>query len=223
MRTPQFTFEDVLKSFTFKKVLSKAELLQACGCSSMTAWRRLHKEGYFTSYNYNAKYYTLAGIPQFDDHGLWAYRDIRFSRWGTLPKTMVALIECSSGGMTARELEELLHVRNVKPLLTQLTLKQRLWREALGGAFVYLAVEQRQHDQQLQRRLAEGALQPPPLPLPEPQQIIALLVEMIRHPQQTPRQWARRLGRRNIRLGAEDIRAVLQHYQLMVKKGLLSS
>ena len=223
MRTPQFTLNDLCRSFAHRTVLSKSELLEEYGCSPITLWRRLREVGYLTSYNYNSRYYTLATIPQFDDHGLWTYQDIRFSKWGKLPETIVAVIERSPGGMTAHELAELLHVRNVKPLLTQLTLKQRLWREALGGAFVYLAVEQRQHDQQLQRRLAEGALQPPPLPLPEPQQIIALLVEMIRHPQQTPRQWARRLGRRNIRLGAEDIRAVLQHYQLMVKKGLLGS
>ena len=221
MRTPQFTLDDILKSFARKKVLSKAELLQECGCSPMTAWRLLRKEGYFTSYNYNAKYYTLAAIPQFDDHGLWAYQDIRFSKWGTLPHTMVAVIEGSPGGMTARELVELLHVRNVKPLLTQLTLNQRLCREALGGAFVYLAVMQSQHEQQLQRRRTEGAPQPPLLP--EPQQIIALLVEMIRHPQQTPRQWARRLARRDIPLGTQDIKAVMEHYELTVKKGLLSS
>jgi hypothetical protein len=65
------------------------------------------------------------------------------------------------------------------------------------------------------------ALQPSVLPLPEPQQIIALLVEMIRHPQQTPQQWARRLRRRNIRLGTRDIKAVMERYQLTVKKGLL--
>ena len=223
MRTPQFTLNDILKSFARKKVLSKTELLQECGCSPMTAWRLLRKEGYFTSYNNNAKYYTLATIPQFDDHGLWAYQDVRFSKWGTLPQTMVAVIERSPRGMTAHELAEFLQVGNVKPLLTQLTLNQRLWREALGGAFVYLAVEQSRHEQQLQRRRAEGIPELPLLPLPEPQQIIALLVEMIRHPQQTPRQWARRLVRRNIRLGAQDIRAVMEHYHLAVKKGLLSS
>jgi hypothetical protein len=125
--------------------------------------------------------------------------------------------------MTAREVEELLHVRNAKPLLSQLILKQRVWREAVGGSFVYLAVEQSRHEQQLERRRSEIALQPPLLPLPESQQIIALLVEMIRHPQQTPRQWARRLRRRNIRLGTRDIKVVMERYQLTVKKGLLGS
>jgi hypothetical protein len=187
----------------------------------MTAWRLLRKEGYFTSYNHNAKYYTLASVPRFDDCGLWAYQDVRFSKWGTLPQTVVAVIERSSVGMTAQELAELLQVRNVKPLLTQLILKRGLRREPVGRSFVYLAVERSRHEQQLKRR-TEGAVRPLPPPLPEPQQIIALLVEMIQHPQQTPRQWARRLGRRNIRLGTQDIRAVMEHYQLTVKKGLLS-
>jgi hypothetical protein len=219
MRTPQFTFNDVIKSFARKEVLSKAELLQEYGCSPVTVWRLLRQVGYVASYNYNAKYYTLATIPRFDDHGLWAYQDVRFSKWGTLPETIVAVIERSSAGMTARELAELLHVRNVKPLLTQLILKQRLFREAVDRSFVYLAVQQSRHEQQLQRRLE----QVPVRLLPEPQQIIALLVEMIRHPQQTPRQWARRLVRHNIRLGTQDIGAVIKHYHLAVKKGLLSS
>jgi hypothetical protein len=219
MRTHQFTLNDVFKSFAGKEVLSKAELLQGYGCSPMTIWRLLRQVGYFTSYNYNAKYYTLATIPRFDDHGLWTYQDIRFSKWGKLPETIIAVIERSPGGMTAHELAELLHVRNAKPLLTQLILRQRLWREAVGRSYVYLAVEQSQHEQQLRRRIEQA----PVLLLPEPQQIIALLVEMIRHPQQTPRQWARRLVRRNIRLGTQDISAVMQHYRLTVKKGLLNS
>jgi hypothetical protein len=53
--------------------------------------------------------------------------------------------------------------------------------------------------------------------------VIALLVEMIRHPRQGPRQWARRLARQGIHLGAAQIEAVLEHYGLSVKKGLSSS
>jgi hypothetical protein len=60
-------------------------------------------------------------------------------------------------------------------------------------------------------------------PVPDPQHVIALLVEIIRHPRQTPRQWARRLAQQGIRLRAAEIQAVLDHYQLSVKKGLSSS
>ena len=223
MRDSQFKLTDILKPFARKKVISKAELLQDCGCSSMTAWRLLRQVGYCRSYNYNARYFTLATTPEFDDHGLWAYQDIRFSKWGTLPETMIAVIERSPGGMTAQELAGFLRIGNLKPLLTRLILNARLWREALDDVFVYLTPEQSRHDQQLQQRRSRIAAPPRLGPLPEPQQIIALLVEMIRNPQKTPQQWARRLARHNVPLGTEDIRAVMGHYQLRVKKGLLNT
>ena len=219
MRTSQFTLNDVIESFARKAVLSKAELLQEHGCSSMTLWRLLRQAGYFTSYNYNAKYYTLATIPRFDDHGLWSYRDIRFSKWGTLPDTMVAVIEQSAAGMTARELGELLHVRNAKPLLVELAHKQRLGRETRDRSFVYLASEPSRQGQQLRRRNEQALLRA----LPEAQQIIALLVEMIRHPQKTPGQWAQHLAWRDVHLEMQDIKAVVEHYHLNVKKGLLNT
>jgi hypothetical protein len=59
--------------------------------------------------------------------------------------------------------------------------------------------------------------------LPQPPQIVALLVEMIRHPQQTPQQWARRLARSDIHLGIQEINAVMDYYHLTAKKGLLNS
>jgi hypothetical protein len=223
MKTARFAPQDLLKSFSRKKILTRAELLEACGCSPMTAWRILHRQGYLTSYNHNAKYYTLASVPQFDEQGLWAWRDVRFSKWGTLPQTVVAQIELSALGMTARELEKLLHVPNVKPTLTHLMGEGRLQRAKIGGAMVYFANEPSRQQQQLQRREAEIVRERGARPLPDPQHVVALLVEMIRHPQQTPRQWARRLARRGIRLRAAQIQAVLDHYQLSLKKGLLSS
>lgn len=219
MRTPQFTPDDIIESFTRRKVLTKTELLEKHGCSAMTLWRLLRQAGYLTSYNYNARYYTLATIPRFDDHGLWSYRDICFSKWGTLPETMVAVIERSAGGMTARELAELLHVRNAKPLLTELALQQRLGRQALDRSFVYLSTDPDRQWQQFERRNEQALSRL----LPEPQQIIALLVEIIRHPQQTPRQWARHLARRDIRLETHEIAAVMEHYRLSAKKGLLNT
>jgi hypothetical protein len=219
MRTSQFTSDEVIGSFTRKKVLSKAELQQQHGCSPMTLWRLLRQIGYLTSYNHNARYYTLATIPRFDDHGLWSYEDIRFSKWGTLPETIVAIIEHSAGGMTAGEVAELLQVRNPKPLLTELALKQRLWRQTMDRSFVYLASEPKRQQQQLRGRNEQALLRL----LPEPQQIIALLVEIIRHPQQRPRQWVQNLARRDIRLERQDIRAVMDHYRLSVKKGLLNA
>jgi hypothetical protein len=219
MNPPLSKVEKILDAFKRNKILNKAELLNACGCSLMTLWRILHKEGYFTSYNYNAKYYTLATIAQFDDYGLWACQDVRFSQWGALPKTIIGIVEQSSQGMTAQELEDLLHVPNVKPLLPKLINNGELRRESLNGAFVYLPAAQKNYEQQFRHRM--DSIKPPQMP--EPQQIIALLVEMVQHPEQTPRQWARRLARKNMRLGVDDIRAVMDRYHLTVKKTLSNS
>jgi hypothetical protein len=88
---------------------------------------------------------------------------------------------------------------------------------------VYFVGQPSQRQQQLQRREAEVAARRLAQPLPDPHHVIALLVEMIRHPQQTPRQWGRRLARQGIPLRTPEIQAVLDHYQLTVKKGPSSS
>ena len=64
-----------------RKVATMRHLQHQFQVCHMTVFRALKKFGYHTSYNHNAGYYTLAGVPQFDDWGLWAYRDVRFSRW----------------------------------------------------------------------------------------------------------------------------------------------
>ncbi len=116
-------------AFCRRKVLTKRELLEQTGCSSMTAWQVLRQHGYHTSYNDNARHYTLVGVPQFDEHGLWAYRDVRFSKWGSLTETIVALVEHSSAGLTTQQLQQLLHIENLKPILTRLMQRKSLTRE----------------------------------------------------------------------------------------------
>jgi hypothetical protein len=222
MRTPSFQVQNVVTAFQQKKVLTKTELLQAAGCSSMTAWRLLRQQGYFTSYNHNARYYTVVGIPQFDTHGLWAYRKIRFSKWGTLTKTIVGLIEDSSAGMTAEQLQQLLQVKHVEPTLTRMIHENRLTRERMSGRLVYFPVPESTRRKQQQQRRKETASESVARPLPPREQIIALLVEIIQRPRNTPRQWVRRLARRGVRIGTKEIQAVLEHYGLDPKKGLLS-
>ena len=220
MRTPSFQVQNVVTAFQQKKVLTKKELLQAAGCSSMTAWRLLRQQGYFTSYNHNARYYTVVGIPQFDSHGLWAYRKIRFSKWGTLTKTIVGVIEDSSAGMTAEQLRQLLQVEHVEPTLTRLIHENRLTRERISGRLVYFPVPEATRRKQQQQRRTETASESVARPLPPREQIIALLVEIIQRPRNTPRQWVRRLARRGVRIGTKEIQAVLEHYGLDRKKGL---
>jgi hypothetical protein len=220
MRNPVFHLQEIVDAFKRKKVLTKQEILEATGCSTMTAWRLLSRHGYYTSYNDNARYYTLVHIPKFDEHGLWSYRKARFSKWGSLTKTIIGLIEDSPSGMAANDLERLLD-KNVKPILGPLVERKALIRERYRGHFIYFSSKvtaQQRKRREKERQMAEAAR-----PLPSLEQIVALLVEIIQRPGNTPRQWARRLSRQGVQLTTDDILAVLDHYRIDLKKGLLKS
>ena len=220
VRTPVFHLQKILDAFERQKVLTKQDILKAAGCSTMTAWRLLSRHGYYTSYNDNARHYTLSDIPKFDKHGLWSYRHVRFSKWGSLTNTVVGLVEESPGGMTANDLERLLD-KNVKPILRGLIERGALTREASGARFVYFSSQgaaQQRTQREKQSKIAKATRSLPPL-----EQIVALLVEIIQRPRNTPREWARRLTRQGVRLSTDDIQAVLDHYQIDAKKGLLKS
>ena len=222
MRTPLFHLQHVLEVFRQKKVLTKQEIPHLVGCSNMTAWRLLSRHGYFTSYNDNARHYTIAGIPRFDEHGLWSHGQARFSQWGALTTTLVQLVENSPAGLTAQQLQQLLHLDNVKPHLTRLIEKNSLVREKMERRFVYFtAFEVPGKRQQQQRK--KDLKQTPAAQLPPLEQIIALLVEIIRRPHGTPRQWARHLSRQGVRMRAGEIQTVLNYYRIDPKKGLLTS
>lgn len=223
MRTPLFQLEDILNAFRKKKVLTSEQLLDAVGCSKMTAWRLLRKHGYLTSYNHNARYYTIDGIPQFDEYGLWSYRKICFSKWGALTDTMLALVHNSKAGLTAEQLQQRLQVKNLKPALSRLVDQKRVQREKIENHFVYFPLQEAAHKKQQKQRKQQDLRRPSKADLPALEHIIALLVEMIGHPQNTPRQWSRRLARQGIRIPPQQIQAVLDHYQIDLKKGLFIS
>lgn len=132
MRPTAFPAEHIVEHVRHSKVLTMDQIHQQVGCSRMTAWRALRAQGYYTSYNYNASYYTLADIPAFDAQGLWAFRDIRFSCHGTLIQTLMTWIDQSAAGYQAEELSQLLAVP-VAPALSRLHARGRVCREKMGG------------------------------------------------------------------------------------------
>jgi len=170
-----------------------------------------------TSYNFNATYYTLADIPQFDKYGLWSYRNIRFSRYGSLTDTVTALVSNSTLGLDANELLGLLAV-NVTPTLTKLYGAGKIKREKVCGVFVYLHPEDKERQTQLTKRqaLRERALER--MALPEPERIIAVLVELIKRIELKPQQIARRLSAKGIKITSTEIQAIFVHYKLTEKK-----
>jgi hypothetical protein len=205
-----------------RKVATMRQLQHQFQVCHMTVFRALKKHGYHTSYNRNAGYYTLAGLPQFDDWGLWTHRDLRFSRWGTLPETLVALVQRAPAGLTTGELEERLQTP-VANLLARLVQQGRLQRHPLAGhRVVYLAVEAelgRQQWEQRQQTAAPADEQTAALPAGcSAAVVIAVLRQMILAPEQSPEQGARRLQAQGLRVTARQVRRVREHYALEKKR-----
>jgi hypothetical protein len=198
------------------------------GCSTMTAWRILNSHGYFTSYNCNAKYYTLADIPLFDKYGLWAYEKICFSKYGSLTNTVKTLVCISPAGLTKNELYKLVGV-NITSILTKLYRQGKIYRKKVYtiASFIYFQPNKDDWQKQLSKRedeILQKAGYKSGLPLPEPERIIAVLVEMIQRQQVQlqPQQLSRRLSRKGIKISTSEIDTIFLHYQLTKKKRLTS-
>ena len=206
-----------------RKVATRRHLQHQFQVCHMTVFRALKKVGYHTSYNHNAAYCTLAGVPEFDDWGLWAYRNVRFSRAGTLLETLVALASRAPAGLTVGELEERLQTP-VANLLSRLVQHGRLQPQVLRGRHVvYLSPEAEHRRQQWEQRqqdlraVAVRAAQGLPAGC-SALRVIDVLRQMILTPDAGPEHWARQLQSQGRQVTAGQVRQVQEHYGLEKKR-----
>ena len=145
------------------KILTMQQLVNEIGCSWMTVLRHLkaHKHGYLTSYNFNAKYYTLADIPEFDQYGLWTFKNVRFSKYGSLTNTITKLIANSPKGLQIDEIEKILNV-DVAPIVTTLFQKKSINRERVRGVLFYFNHSNHQMQKQPITGIGTSRKQRPP-------------------------------------------------------------
>ena len=135
-----------------KKIATMPELKAALGTDvDLTVFRKLRELCYRSSYSHRGKYYTLEGIAEFNALGLWSFRAVWFSKYGTLLRTCEALVSESEAGFTAEEIEDVLHV-GVKDALRKLAREGRIFREKVSGRFVHLATDPAVRKEQLRAR-----------------------------------------------------------------------
>jgi len=110
---------DRIKEFLERKNIATMDDLKEILSTEigMTVYRALKKLSYLSSYSHNGKYYTLKRIVKFNENGLWFYRSIGFSKYGTLMKTLEKLVSDSENGFFAQKLEKLLDVGVKESLL----------------------------------------------------------------------------------------------------------
>ena len=106
---------------------------------------------YRTSYSHGGKYYTLEGIAKFDEQGLWSYNSAHFSEVGTLLSTAERHVENAEAGYFASELKRELKV-GVKEALVQLVRQERIWRERVGGLYLYCSANPARRKRQVMTR-----------------------------------------------------------------------
>ncbi|MBW1700274.1 MAG: hypothetical protein JRH18_22350 [Deltaproteobacteria bacterium] len=150
MRLEKYSIESLEEVFFVERVLSLESIGRFLGTpSKRTIARKLDALGCRASYSHAGRYYTLEECADYNQYGLWSFRNIHFSKYGTLINTILHLVNDSQEGYFASELRDLLDVR-VHNALAKLYASRRLFREQIQSQYLYLSYTF--HVQQLERR-----------------------------------------------------------------------
>ncbi len=154
MRPVQFQAESLVALLRRERIATMDQLKATLGTSvDMTVFRKLRTIPYRTSYSHRGRYYALDEVARFDERGLWTYRDVHFSRFGSLVETSERFVFDSERGLFASELAQAVQVDVEDPLL-QLVRDKRLARQKVGVAYLYCSRDQARRKAQILAREA---------------------------------------------------------------------
>jgi hypothetical protein len=195
--------------FRRRKVMTVEQLVELLGCSISTARNRLNSWRAYTSYNHNGRYYTLPAIPRFNEHGLWWYKTVGFSKFGNLKQTVIQLVRNADRGLDAAEIGRLVGLPP-RSFLSHFRDAAGLIRQRLEGRFIYFSDEQAVFSRQKQAR--EQAMQKLRTEIPSDTVALAVFADLINHPDSTLKACSRRLGRKGIGIRPEAIGRLLDYH-----------
>ena len=206
--------------FKHKRVARLPELRKALRVRSRTTvFFALKTVGYYSSYSHAGRYYTLAHIPRFDEHGLWSHGQVHFSKHGTLRDTVVALVQQAPGGYSHEQLQVLLCVR-LHDTLRHLVATELLSRKRFGAVFVYLSTDDERAAEQLRYREETDRAIAEMLRVATDEEVVEVLVEALKEAPEipAPERVARRLVARGIRLEPHHVKQVYEEHGLVPGK-----
>ena len=152
MRPENYRSEDLARFIKQHKIATLSELKEALGTQvESTVYRKLGELAYRASYSHRGSYYTLDDVARFDELGLWSFRSVWFSKYGTLLSTVEALVEASEAGYYASEMENVVNVAAKAPLV-KLVREERIAREQVLGRYLYLSTDTSLRRRQLAAR-----------------------------------------------------------------------
>ena len=204
-----------LKRFRAKKVMSLDELVGLLNCSKRTTQRQLKEWGTYTSYNQNGRYYVLRNVPTFDEHGLWRFKNVFFSKHGNLTETLTYTVDQSEAGLSASEISEILGLP-AYTFLSHFKDTAHIQREKYHSVFIYFSKEPSVFEKQKKERdklIRAGVM----LDLPSDADAVIILATLIKHPGDTVDRLTRRVRRREIKVSTEQCRNLLISHDLLKK------
>jgi len=128
--------EQIAKCFNRKHVMPIGEICLKIDRAEITVRKALRELEYFTSYNFNSRFYTLSKFAQWNSNGIWKHPRGLFTRHVTLQNLIVSLVEHSKDGLSSGELSEITGV-NVWATLGMLSKQNSLRRVRSNGQCYY--------------------------------------------------------------------------------------
>ena len=205
---------ETLAVFRRARILTIIQLAHHLDCSIPTVRNRLRNWGALTSYNRNGRFYALANVATFDEHGLWKYKGVFFSQWGTLKHTVRHVVRNSPAGLDASEIGRLVGLP-ARSFMAQLRKIQGLRREKVEKRFVYYSDEDPTYRSQRSLRAEES--KKTPKELPSDAEAIFILVDRVKHPGSSVEQCAQRLRKKGKRISTVAIRNLLAYHGIEKK------
>lgn len=192
------------------KVLTLEQLVALLDCSVIAARRKLKKWSAYTSFNMNGRYYTLPGIPRFDQNGIWKYQRVLFSKHGNLMQTICALIRGSESGLSAKQIAGVVEVASNSSVFSRLRNVAGVRRQRHHGRFVYFSQERYQE----QKAALE---QPQQTRLPSDAEAVMILVQHIKEPHSSIDELSESLRAQGRSIDRNAIHRFLEHHDLLKK------
>lgn len=185
-------------------ILSINDISQILNSTHRTIIRYLKELKVHTSYNKNGKYKVLPDVPKFNENGLWHYKDILFSKYGTLKQTVISLINISEKGLTSVEIEDTVKISS-RTFLSNLHKKVNLNREKINGRYVYFSTNKNVYKKQ-KEKLLEYDLNSKKIKLSSFEEAINILVEKIKNPELDIKELSELLKKKGIIILPERIK-----------------
>jgi hypothetical protein len=180
-------------------------------------FRVLNEIGYHSSYSHTGRFYTLEGIPSFEENGLWFSGDVGFSTRGTLRATVEHLVLQAPAGCTHEEIERLVRLR-VHDTLRSLVEAGRIGRERVEALYVYVGADAAAAHAQLARRRALQARPAAPASPLDAARVIDVLLVVIRNPRAGAKAVGEQLRAHGLAVSDVQVEEVFTRYDLGKKK-----